>query len=192
MKRNFWAAVVIACSTQLFAGSLRADNSTCGNEVDMADSLDFSKLHVDCSEEPDFVYDPEEGTRFFGRNKKAVDTYSQKNTDQPSGLDQHVSRLQSGSQGVVEEDLSAQVTKQASAQLNPAEQLAKNDLAEKNASVVFNIREPFSVTGGPQSALNGLFAQMVHYCPQGWEKLKEWSVPAQSDYFLHYQFQCAE
>ena len=77
-------------------------------------------------------------------------------------------------------------------QLEEPARVTERTLEHANAGVVFNIREPFARTGGPQPALKGLYAQMVTHCPMGWEKLKEWAVPAEAGYFLHYQFRCAQ
>lgn len=57
---------------------------------------------------------------------------------------------------------------------------------------IYNIREPFDLTNGPGNAINGLYRQMAKYCPNGWDKLAEWSEPSGTNYYLHYQFQCAK
>lgn len=52
------------------------------------------------------------------------------------------------------------------------------------------IAEPFTLTGGQQSAYQGLLQQMAARCPQGWVKEKEWVTPATVGYLLHHRFRC--
>ncbi|MGH1371180.1 MAG: hypothetical protein ACRBBW_04035 [Cellvibrionaceae bacterium] len=170
--KQLWCAVL----TVLVVQSAFAEE--CEEAVDMADSLDFHKMHVECNEDPVVLYDPKSKSSFFNKKPQAVDTYGEKSGDSAAASDSsslETSAVLTSSQSAV--NVSAE---------SPASQTADN------AGVIFNIREPFTLTGGPQSALNGLFGQMANYCPAGWAKLKEWSVPNQDGYYLHYQFQCAE
>ncbi|HEY9036231.1 MAG TPA: hypothetical protein VIM96_05900 [Pseudomonadales bacterium] len=41
------------------------------------------------------------------------------------------------------------------------------------------------------AAINNLHQQMAGHCPNGWLKIREWSLPVGPDYYLHYLFQCA-
>ncbi|WP_439135712.1 hypothetical protein [Pseudomaricurvus sp.] len=195
MKKITWIAMAVACTFQISSAAVFAEDVKCGEDVDMADSLDFSKLHIDCDNDPDIVFDPEEGTKLFGKHTKAIDTYAAEESagSEAAAPAQQLAYRESPKTSVPQQDLSsgkaaaAAVTGSAAqSALNQAEQAADN------AGVAFNIREPFTTTGGPDSALKGLYVQMAHYCPNGWEKLKEWSVPNQSGYYLHYQFQCAK
>lgn len=44
----------------------------------------------------------------------------------------------------------------------------------------------------PQKALASLHQQMATYCPQGWEVDRQWSSPIAAEYYLHYEFTCAD
>lgn len=146
-----------------------AKDESCEENVDMADSLDFSKLHVECADDPVTLYDPKSKGSFLS-GKKTVTAY-----DKPAAKNAGAAK--------------AVATQSVVGTQEPVDtEIAEMD----NAGVIFNIREPFTITGGPQSALNGLFVQMAQYCPKGWSKNQEWVEPSESGYFLHYQFQCAK
>lgn len=171
MKKMAWVLFGLLAAPSLFA-------EECEEAVDMADSLDFHKMHVECNDDPVVLYDPKSKSSFFKKKPQAVDTYN--NPAQVEVADTQGSPVET----------KAPVVSSTSAVMSEAAIDSVQD--DDNAGVVFNIREPFTITGGPQSALNGLFVQMANYCPSGWEKLKEWSIPNQGGYYLHYQFQCAE
>jgi len=154
-----------------------AFSEECEDAVDMADSLEFHKMHVECNDDPVVLYDPKSKSSFFKKKSAAVDTYAE--SEQKSVIKDKEVQADIASKPVSRNTVAAHKSVTATEETD-------------NAGVVFNIREPFTITGGPQSALNGLFVQMANYCPAGWEKLKEWSVPSQGGYYLHYQFQCAE
>lgn len=156
----------IACLILMSSLSLAvvADDE-CGAMVDMADSYDFHKMHIECAKDPIVIYDPSSKEGLLHGKKKAVTTYEQPVSN---------GELSSAAVTTTGTDSIAVVDKNA------------------NAGQVFNIRELFVRANGPQSAINGLFGQMLTYCPNGFEKLKEWVVPAPKEYYLHYQFQCAE
>ncbi|GAA5317869.1 MAG: hypothetical protein AseanaTS_30770 [Candidatus Pelagadaptatus aseana] len=149
-----------------------AKDESCEENVDMADSLDFSKLHVECADDPVTLYDPQSRGAFLSK-KKTVTTYDKAAAAEKGA----VSSVEAGE------------TKTVS---GTQEQVVAEVAELDNAGVIFNIREPFTITGGPQSALNGLFVQMAQYCPKGWTKHEEWVEPSDSGFFLHYQFQCAK
>ena len=177
MRTMFAAAICCLIAAPVWA-------EECEDAVDLADSLEFHKMHVECDDDPVVIYDSNSKTSFFSRKEKAVNTYDKTSEVEP--LPARPAKTAAVAK-VTEQNLAApQRLVPASASTAPVPQ------AETNAGVVFNAREPFTLTGGPQSALNGLYAQMVHYCPQGWEKLKEWAEPNAGGYFLHYQFQCSE
>lgn len=198
MKKITWIALALAGSLQLVSASLFAASDECAPDVDMADSLDFSKLHIECDDNPDIVYDPKEGTKLFGKHAKAIDTYADDDADKPSiEPTQQLAYRESSKTSVPQQDLSTAKKVAKARAATPRSSVsgsagATSAAEPDNAGLAFNIREPFTTTGGPESALKGLYVQMAHYCPNGWEKLKEWSVPNQSGYYLHYQFQCAK
>ena len=55
----------------------------------------------------------------------------------------------------------------------------------------FIIRAAYKLDA-PQLALASLHQQMATYCPQGWELDRQWSRPIAADYYLHYEFTCAD
>jgi hypothetical protein len=60
----------------------------------------------------------------------------------------------------------------------------------------FEVRERYSLSRSnntPYSAFyvtEALHKQMAELCPKGWNKLREWSVPVEKDFYLHYELQC--
>lgn len=169
--------LLVLCLSTCLSSVAFADKDACEDTVDMADSLDFSKLHVECSDDPVTIYDPKSKGSFLTKSGKAVTTYDKKTQTKASAV---------ATQSVTSAAVSATAPAQTKTEI-------QQDVADlNNAGVLFNIREPFTITGGPQSALNGLFVQMAQYCEQGWSKEKEWVEPAESGYYLHYQFRCAE
>ena len=60
----------------------------------------------------------------------------------------------------------------------------------------FEARERYTLirsTQTPYSAfyvIEALHRQMAKSCPKGWEKLREWSVPVDGDFFMYYEFRC--
>ena len=112
----------------------------CESVVDMADSLDFHKMHVECDQEPQFQYDPSQ--------REAV--------QQPS----------------------------------PDSAIKPSAALELEGSSVFTVEEPFTATGGPESAIRGLFAQLIERCPNGWVKHDEWVKRRQGVYALYYRARC--
>ncbi len=164
----------------VLSGSAIAAPDGCEDAVDMADDLDFAKMHVECAEEPVTLYDPKSKANFLSKRKPVVTAYADPATTATIPV-------KAGAAEIIQSN-----AKQAESTLEQSVKELVQDGAAHNAGVTFNIREPFTITGGPQSALNGLYVQMANYCPAGWEKLKEWSEPNQSGYYLHYQFQCAE
>ncbi|MFL0797242.1 MAG: hypothetical protein K6L73_07090 [Cellvibrionaceae bacterium] len=69
--------------------------------------------------------------------------------------------------------------------------------SEHQVGAVYNVRVRYSLdanAGGYTAAtvVNPLHKLMAKYCEKGWTKLREWSEQIEgSDYYLHYQFQCA-
>lgn len=60
----------------------------------------------------------------------------------------------------------------------------------------FEIRERYSLersTTTPYSAffvIEALHKDMAITCPEGWEKIREWSIPVEQDFYLYYEFKC--
>jgi len=55
----------------------------------------------------------------------------------------------------------------------------------------FIIREAYELSA-PQKTLASLHQQMATYCPLGWQLDRQWSSPIATDYYLHYEFTCAD
>ncbi|MBQ0720836.1 MAG: hypothetical protein KBT88_10430 [Gammaproteobacteria bacterium] len=55
----------------------------------------------------------------------------------------------------------------------------------------FIIRAAYKLNA-PQQALAPLHQQMATYCPRGWELDRQWSQPVAADYYLHFEFTCAD
>jgi len=55
----------------------------------------------------------------------------------------------------------------------------------------FIIRSGYNLSS-PQDAWVSLYQQMATYCPAGWQLDRQWSTPDGADYFLHYEFTCAD
>lgn len=61
----------------------------------------------------------------------------------------------------------------------------------------YEIRELYSISGSkrtgytPNTVVQALYLQMQGYCPNGWKKLDERSVPDGSDaFYMYYSFEC--
>jgi hypothetical protein len=162
MKHLLISALLMTVALPGFA------ETKCEDAVDMADSLDFHAMHVECSNDPVTIYEPKSS-----RDKNVVTTYDKSEPVAPVNK----------KSAVVEQSLSSPTSVKAA---------ATKVIVGETAGKIFNIREPFTLTGGPQSALNGLFVQMAKLCPTGWSKEREWVEPAPAGFYLHYQFQCAE
>lgn len=60
----------------------------------------------------------------------------------------------------------------------------------------YEIRTRYTLKPGNSASLSAdaatdiMHGKMAQQCPQGWEKQREWSLPVEGDYYLHYQFEC--
>lgn len=81
----------------------------------------------------------------------------------------------------------------------PQEKVAagENPPADPNRGKRYEIRELYSISGSertgynPNTVVQALYLQMQGYCPKGWKKLDERSVPDGSDaFFMYYSFEC--
>ena len=55
----------------------------------------------------------------------------------------------------------------------------------------FIIRSTYELKA-PQKTLASLHQQMATYCPLGWALDRQWSSPIAAEYYLHYEFTCAD
>jgi len=92
--------------------------------------------------------------------------------------------------------------------LNPARKEAQSPAATTSSSPAplkaktveegkaYEIRELYSVSGSertgytPSTVMQALHLQMQGFCPQGWHKLDERSVPDGDDFYMYYRFEC--
>lgn len=67
---------------------------------------------------------------------------------------------------------------------------------ERQGNEAFTVKVRYSLASSAEtrfsafSAITDLHQQMAQHCPQGWEKLSEWSEPVAGDFILHYGFRC--
>ena len=159
-------------------------------DTDDADSLNFEAFH----EEKDgaiVIWDADKGELGGFTEKKTTVTY-----DEPVKTDSINATNQPAAKPAV-------VTEQLSPNEARAEAYADEQALEKLSQGKgyngerFMIRARYALgtsakTDYPaSSAINNLHQQMARYCPQGWLKIREWSLPVEQDYYLHYLFQCA-
>jgi hypothetical protein len=77
-----------------------------------------------------------------------------------------------------------------------AEKAQDNANPQASGQASFEIYERYTLTRSdktPYSAfyvIEALHTQMATQCPSGWNKVEEWSVSVESDYYLHYKFTC--
>ena len=75
---------------------------------------------------------------------------------------------------------------------------------QRNGASAKVVKEPVHIQGttfiirvayelkAPQKALASLHQQMATYCPFGWALDRQWSSPMAAEYYLHYEFTCAD
>lgn len=89
----------------------------------------------------------------------------------------------------------SQATEQNHTKTAPAQPMQDHKLAGQSGKK-FEARERYTLSRSaatPYSAfyvIEALHKQMAAACTDGWEKLREWSVPVEADYFLYYEFRC--
>jgi hypothetical protein len=154
--------------------SLHAEEETF--TVDEADSLDFDSFHED--------KEGEEGTSLFGITGGTSGTIRKGENAFHPELDNPGKNV-----GVVEEDLGS-----------PKKRKPVNDFdgqkPPKAIGEIRNIRVRYALYNSKNTPLHAhdavpvLHSYISDYCPTGWLKLAEWSMPIERDYYLYFQFQC--
>ncbi len=144
--------------------------------VDEADSLDFESFHKE--------KEGEQSTSLFGISGGTSGIIREgENVFHPE-LDNPGKNI-----GVIEEDLST-----------PKKRKSANDFNTKRLpqpkGKIRNIRVRYALYKSDYTPLHAhdavpvLHSYINDYCPTGWLKLAEWSLPVERDHFLYYQFQC--
>ena len=159
-------------------------------DADDADSLNFEAFHQE-KDGAIVIWDADKGELGGFAEKKTTVTYE----EPPAETSSTASTASASNPVVVTEHLSPN---EARAEAYAADQ-AREKLAKGKGydGERFMIRARYSpnatskINDNASSAINTLHQQMAHYCPQGWLKIREWSVPVEQDYHLHYLFQCA-
>ena len=154
-------------------------------DVDQADGLDFQEFHR--SNENSFRLRSLKD-RFFGSKRHRVKKMygdSGKGEQSPDTL----------SMGSISSVAGAPVDDEAFVLGDTGESSGMEHISGQR----YEIRELYSPAVNQQAAVPALFAvfgalhrQMARLCPKGWEKLREWSVPEQAAYYIHYEFVCAK
>ena len=160
-------AVAIAMLSLSCAPSVWAE---CESQVDLADSLDFKRFHDDCDEDKgEAKQDGKQEQKQIAEKDEAAQALElDSNRNSTTGANHPTVARQS------------RVT----------ETSPSPNVVGEQAQDAIDIVEPFTMTGGQQSAYQGLLQQMAARCPQGWVKEKEWVTPAQVGYLLHHRFRC--
>lgn len=154
---------MLSCSALLCALPALATDM----DVDEADSLNFESFHTD--------------------KKAAIQLWKREPKNEtvrqyPAGPQS----VENGAKGlVVEERLDGAVAQGRSSQ-QPSGQPGQR----------YEIRERYALgrsSHTPYSAfyvIEALHGQMARLCPQGWQKLAEWSEPVGDDFYLYYELEC--
>ena len=157
----------------LLISSLLSTTTLAGDafDVDDADSLNFEAFHKP-KDDSIKIYNTETGKILGGKKRRqTIKTY------QPE---------------------EASTLKQKTVAIPPSD-VPTQKVAETNLSIAgqrYEIRQRYAfgesqnTSDTPDTAINSLYKQMIKYCPQGWTKEKEWSVPIEGDFYLHYEFTC--
>lgn len=164
---NYSQYLCLLISSLLCTATLAGD----AFDVDDADSLNFESFHKP-KEESIKIYNTETG-EILGdkKSRQTVKTYQTEN---------------------------ANISQQTTAAI-PAPTVSFKSIPEHNSSVAgqrYEIRQRYafvesqSTNDTPDLAINTLYKKMAKYCPQGWIKEEEWSVPVEGDFYLHYEFTC--
>lgn len=164
---NCQRCLCLLISTLLCTATLAGD----AFDVDDADTLDFESFHK-TKEDSIKIYNTETGEILAGKaNKKTVKTYQTETAGKP------------------QQKTVATPTPTASTKINTENRASTaGQRYEIRQRYAFDESENTSDT--PYTAMNALHKKMARYCPQGWIKEKEWSVPVEGDFYLHYEFTC--
>ena len=153
-------------------------------DVDQADGLDFQDFHQ--SNENSFQFTSLK-ERFFGSKRRGVKKMYGDNGEGERSAD----TLSMGSVSVTGTP--------ADNEALVLDGVGESSGMEHISGQRYEIRELYSPAVNQQAAASALFIvvgalhrHMVRLCPKGWEKLREWSVPEQAGYYMHYEFVCSE
>ena len=170
--KNYQRCLGILLSALISNATLAGD----AFDVDEADSLDFESFHK-TKEGSIKIYDTDTGEVLPGRNKnQTVKTYE--------------------AESKAEATASAKPEQQTAAKPAASQPAEKASKAEQAPGQRYEIRQRYAVgesentSDTPYTAMNALHRKMAKYCPEGWVKEKEWSVPVDTDFYLHYEFTC--
>lgn len=170
MLRLFSAAVCLLAVVSV--ASVFAEDDMA---VDLADSLDFEEFH---KEDSITIYSSESENLFDVGKEKSIDTY-----EENAVADKAAEKTMVPRESIEKPEVNApQDTITMQKQEQPFE-----------AGQKLNIRTAYTLGDSDdlKKAVFDLYRQMQHYCPAGWEKLKEWSLPKEAEsHYLHYQFRC--
>ena len=67
---------------------------------------------------------------------------------------------------------------------------------QTGAGEVYEIRQRYSLYTSHQTRYSAFYVieamhrQMAELCPSGWQKLREWSTPINTDFYLYYELKC--
>ncbi len=167
---NCQRCLCLLISTILSTASMAGD----AFDVDDADTLDFESFHQS-NDDSIKVYDTDTGEVMPGRNRnKTVKTYAIETTEPQT------------------QQAAPEMTPRTPATAAPS----KTEQPGSRTGQSYEIRQRYAVgdsentSDTPYTAMNALHRKMAKYCPKGWIKEKEWSVPVESDFYLHYEFTC--
>jgi len=164
-------------SALLLSGAVNAQM-----DVDEADSLRFQSFH----EKKDSgikIYDEKKGGLQIGESKETQKVY-----EQPAAKTTPTTTAPATN--------AAQAVKLATAATVSAAPSTEytNDLPQGKKGQRFEIRERYSLkpysTTTAASAVEAAYRQMATICPNGWEVIREFSVPVDGDFYKHYEFDC--
>jgi len=160
-------------------------------DADAADSLDFGSFHEE-KEGAIVIWDSDKGEMGGFTEKKTTVTYDKA----PAGpVTTTPAASNKPAPAVITEELTPNAARaEAMAQTKAQEQLSQGkgyDGQRFMIRVRYALGSSTKTDYSASSAINNLHQQMAQHCPQGWLKIKEWSLPVEQDYYLHYLFQCA-
>ena len=152
-------------------------------DVDDADSLRFQSFH----EKKDSgikVYDSKKGGLQIGESKETQKVYQQ-----PAAAKTTTTTTAPATNAAQAVAPAAAATVSAA----PSPEYT-NDLPQGKKGQRFEIRERYSLkpysTNTAASAIEAAYRQMAGICSNGWEVIREFSVPVEGDFYKHYEFDC--
>ncbi|MCB1615345.1 MAG: hypothetical protein KDI30_04960 [Pseudomonadales bacterium] len=153
--------------------------------VDKADSLDFESFHEDSS----ITIFSTDGVGLFspGSRSDGVNTYEE-DAETGGGGQQSGEPSSSAQQQQFNPEKTGQSPLDSTGSASSTQTASGFEQGQK-----VNIRATYRLNDSDdiKKATFSLYQQMNQYCPAGWEKLREWSLPVDSGhYYLHYQFRC--